>query len=300
MELSNSSPPTRGGVFLPKRYKRILDSGEKPDIFKIKKHFNSIKKQEYPWIYDSPKDANQQSFTNLSNAFKRFFNKESEFPTEHKKGKKDSFYISNDKFQISKNAIKIPHIGWMKLTEELRFKGKIESCNISRTSNKWFVSINMDIPDYKKQRISDNIIGIDAGLKNNLVTSDNISYDFPQPLKHSLDKIKRLHRELSRKEKGSNNRYKAKQKLAKQYYKTSCIRKDYLDKITTKLCSENQAIGVESLVIKSWKNNKKWSRKVSDLGLGMGTNACRHDEVQDSALQQNLVVVDEAGMMSYS
>jgi len=249
-------------------YKRQLDAGFKPDIYQIKKYFNSIKKEQYPWVYECPKWANHQPFIDLKSAFTKFFKEGSGFPTLKKKGKKDSFYINQDHIKVSKNRIRLGILGWYNLTESLRFKGTLKYVTVSRTANKWFVSINVEIPDYKKQRISNKRIGIDVGLKHNFVTSGNEVIQCPQPLKQGLKKLRKLSKEHSRKTKGSENRKKSQMKLAKHHYKISCIRKDFINQLTTKLCEENQFIGVESLSIKSWYNMKTWRRKVSDLGLG--------------------------------
>ena len=64
----------------------------------LKKLWNATKPE---WVYEAPKDANQQPFTDLYNGLNRYFKKQSKFPKMKKKGRcKDSFYISNDKASI--------------------------------------------------------------------------------------------------------------------------------------------------------------------------------------------------------
>lgn len=82
-------------------YKAQLDAKLKPNVFEIKKQFNKIKEAEFPWIKESPKDANQQPFANLKAALTRFFKKTAIFPKFKRKGEHDSFYIANDKFEVS-------------------------------------------------------------------------------------------------------------------------------------------------------------------------------------------------------
>ena len=72
-------------------YQKIRAEGGKPSISEIKKKFNQEKKTLYPWMYETNKDANQQPFSNLQDAFTRFFKHQNRYPKFKKKGIKDSF-----------------------------------------------------------------------------------------------------------------------------------------------------------------------------------------------------------------
>jgi putative transposase len=238
----------------------------KPNANLIKKEFNSIKEKEYPWIYDSPKDANQQPFANLGKAFKAFFDKTRKYPVKKKKGKRDSFYISNDMFRLDDNHIKLPLIGKVKLTEKLRFEGKIMSCTVSRQADSWFASLNVDVGEYKKPRKSNNKIGIDFGIKTLITDQNGNEIQSPKPLKTNLRKLKRLSKRLSKKKEGSKNREKAKIKLSKLHKRISDIRKDFTNKLTTQICNENQVIIIEDLCVKSW--SKMFGKSGTDGCVG--------------------------------
>jgi len=251
-----------------KEYQKQYINNQKPNINDLRKQFNQIKQKEFPWIYDSPKDANQRPFINLKNAFSRFFKKISKYPTLKKKGIRDSFYVSNDKFKLLENKkIKLPRIGIVKLTENLRFKGKIQSAVISRTANDWFVSITVDA-SLEKQRISNEIVGIDLGLNNFTVDSNNAKTNAPKPLKFYTKKLARLHRRLSKKKLGSKNKIKARQKLAKLYQKINNIRQDFIHKLSYKYCNENQIIILEDLSVKNMLKNHKLAKAISDVSWG--------------------------------
>ena len=125
-------------------YKKQLDAGQKPKVFDIKKKFNKDKKTLYPWMSETNKDANQQPFANIQSAFNRFFKKQGGFPVFKKKGVKDSFYISNDKFDIEGKKFWIPKLGWVKGAEPLRFEGKIVSATVKRKASYWFVVVSIE------------------------------------------------------------------------------------------------------------------------------------------------------------
>lgn len=242
-------------------------SQEKLNLPELKKEFNKIKKEQFPWIYEVHKDANQQVFSDLNKSFIRFFKKQSKYPKFKNKHRNNSFYVSNDKFRVEGRYIILPVIGSVKMTEELRFDGKILSARVTKRADKWFVAISCELLDYKLDRISDGAIGIDLGIKTALVCSNGEEFQAPKPLKKNLEKLKKLQKSASRKIKGSQNRKKANQKVAKLHYKISNIRKDFLNKVSTKICRENQTIVIEDLHVKGMMRNHCLARAISDIGF---------------------------------
>ena len=201
----------------------------KPKEYELRKQFNAIKSAQYPFVTEITKCAVQQSIKDLGVAFVRFFKKTSNYPQFHKKGKHDSFYMDNVSFKVVGKKIHIPKLGWVKMREELRFYGKIMSATVSRIADKWFVSIQVDVPlqflnvahvPYyqdnsccENQTVSNDsmeplakdvnlkVVGIDLGVKTMATLSydDKIEkIDAPKPLKRLLSKLKRLQRKLSR------------------------------------------------------------------------------------------------------
>ena len=237
----------------------------KPNAFRLKKKFNIIKEKEFPWIYESPKDVNQQVFVFLGKAFTSFFRKTSKYPQFKKKFGKNSFYISNSTFSLDEKSIRLPVIGNVKMTENLRFSGKINSATVSKEVDKWFVSISIDVGKYTKNTKKINkVIGIDLGLKTFAVCSTGETFDAPKPLQKYKLKLARLQRSHCRKQKGSKNREKSRLRLAKLHYKISNIRKDFLHKLSTKICSENQTIVLEDLKVKNMMKNHQMAKSISD------------------------------------
>jgi len=249
-------------------YKKQLDAGQKPKIFDIKKQFNQEKKTLYPWMSETNKDANQQPFTNLQSAFNRFFKKTAKFPVFKKKGIKDSFYISNDKFGVEEKKFWIPKLGWVKGAEELRFKGKITSATVKRKANYWFVVVSVETESTHAACENQAVVGVDLGIKTLATLSDGKVIESVHPLRKRLGRLKLLQRWLSRKVKGSSNRRKAVQRVSKVHYEVACLRKDVLDKLTTYLCENYQVICVEDLNVSGMMKNHKLALSISDMGFG--------------------------------
>ena len=154
--------------------------------------------------------------------------------------------------------------------QELRFEGEIKRVTISRTANRWFVSIIVDTgtPNTPRDTRGFPVVGIDVGI-NTLATLDNgKQYPNPRPLKRYERKLKREQRKLSKKVFLSNNWYKQKRKVEKLHYRIACIRKDAQHKATTEIVHTASGICVETLKIANMLKNKNLAKALSDSALG--------------------------------
>lgn len=249
-------------------WKNQYNAGFKPSGASLKKKFNTIKYEEFPWLKDIPRDCHSEPFVNVQLAYNKFFKKLSDYPSYHSKKKHNSFYVSNDKFSISEDIIKLPRIGKVKMSEELRFKGKIMSTTVSRRAGRYFVSVSVEIDNYKKSRKSNGVVGVDLGLKDFVVLSTGEKIKSPKSTYNYAKKLRRANKKLSRTVKGSKNRKKQVLKVSKIHYRISNIRKDFLHKLSTRLVSENQAISLETLNVSGMVRNRKLSKAISDAGWG--------------------------------
>ena len=239
-----------------------------PSQFKLRKQLNFIKKTKFPFMFDVTKCSPQEAIIQLGKAFDNFFKGRAKYPQFRKKGINDKFSLTNDQFKIIGKNIKIPNLGWVKLTENLRFNGKIMNATIFKKGTKWFVSIGVEINETPKPLPrTDKAIGIDLGITDLAVLSNGTKVQAPKPLKSKLKQLRRLSKQLSRKQKGSKNREKAKTKLSRLHYKISCIRKDFIHKLTTKLVKMYDVICIENLNVKGMVKNRKLSRAISDLSF---------------------------------
>lgn len=243
-----------------------------PNHGKINKLFNAIKREQFPFVLEITKCAPQIAIQQLGDAYKRFFKGESKHPQFRKKGEKDRFSLSNDVFKLknenNQHLIQIPKLGWVRMKEGLRFQGKILSATISTRGERWFVSINIELSEeiLPLPKIQQSV-SLDLGITHLATLSDGTKFQAPKPLKTQLKKLRRLSRELSRKQKGSNNRAKAKAKLSRLYYRISNIRKDFLHKLTTELVRKFDVICLEDLNVKGMMKNRRLSRAIHDLGF---------------------------------
>lgn len=113
----------------------------KPSQLALRRQLNAIKREQFAWMLEVTKNAPQMAIIQLGAAFKNFFAKRASYPRPRKKGVDDKFTLTNDQFKVNGSRMRIPHIGWVRMREALRFKGKIISATISRIANRWFVSL---------------------------------------------------------------------------------------------------------------------------------------------------------------
>ena len=240
----------------------------KPSQGKLRKQLNAIKREQYPFMLEVTKCSPQMAIIQLGDAFNRFFKGQAKYPKSRKKGKDDRFTLSNDQFRIDGQRIKIPNLGWVKMSEPLRFDGKTLSAKVFKKGGEWFVSVAVELAQVIQPKPkTGKSIGIDLGITDLLVLSNGMKIQAPKPLKTQLAKLRRLNKSLSRKQKGSANREKAKTKLSRLHAKIGNIRSNSLHQITTYLVSEYDVLAIEDLNVSGMVKNRKLSRAISDLGF---------------------------------
>lgn len=244
----------------------------KPSQGKLRKQLNAIKREKYPFMLEVTKCSPQLAIMQLGDTFKRFFKGESKYPQFRKKGVNDRFSLSNDQFKLKlkkdKPFIQIPNLGLVRMTEHLRYNGKILSAKVFTKGGKWFVSVAVELDDTQKPLPkTGKSVGLDLGITDLATLSDSTKIQAPKPLKNKLKKLQRLSKSLSRKQKGSKNREKVKTKLSRLHYKIACIRKDYLHKLTTNIVKQFDMICIENLNVKGMVKNRKLARSIHDLGF---------------------------------
>jgi len=153
----------------------------------------------------------------------------------------------------------------IKIVQHRQFDGEIKSCTVSKTpTNKYYISILVD-EDIKQLPKSNNKVGIDLGITDFAITSDGEVFENPKWLRKSEKRLTKLQRDLSRKKKSSNNRNKARLKVAKLHEKIANQRKDFLHKLSSKIINENQVIVLEDLKVCNMLKNHKLAKAISEV-----------------------------------
>lgn len=242
--------------------------------YDLNKMVTELKKEkDREWLNEVNAQSLQQSVQNLETAYINFFRNKKGFPRfKSKKTNRHTFKIpQNVKIDYENKRIFLVKIGYVKLKIDRIIQGEIKSATVKQVpSGKYFVSVLVEDgicePDTKELN-KDKAIGIDLGLKHFAILSNGTKIENPKALKKHLAKLKILQKRLSKKEKGSNNRNKARIKVAKQHEKIANIRKDFLQKLSTQIINDSQidTICLETLNISGMLQNHKLAQAISDV-----------------------------------
>lgn len=242
----------------------------KPSQMALRRQLNAIKREQFPWMLEVTKNAPQMAIIQLGEAFKHFFAGRAKYPKFRKKGVHDRFTLTNDQFRVEGSRIRIPTLGWVRMRESLRFAGKVMSATVSRQADRWYVSITVDTLDQSHLPKAENqgAVGVDLGVSA-LATLSTGEPPVPGPKAHKalLRRLRRLSRSLSRKQKGSANRRKAKARLARLHARIGNIRQDALHQLTTDLSRRFHTIGIEDLNVRGMLGNRHLARSIADMGF---------------------------------
>ena len=251
-------------------------------LSQLGKYLTNLKKQdEYLFLNDVYAMCLQQSLNDMIKAYDNFFKYHKGYPKfKSKKETKQSFRFTNYIFRYNKKKINGNRITLIKQLQNILFKcskkyeiylnhnqNKIHSVTLVKTSTeKYYLSICIDYDIYQKEKL-DTVIGLDLGIKDFIIDSNGNRYENKHFYKKQQTKLKKLQRQLSKKQKGSNNRNKIRIKIAKVHEKIRNQRLNYLHQITSKLVNENQVICIEDLNVKGMMSNHKLAKSIQELSL---------------------------------
>ncbi|MEA5537235.1 RNA-guided endonuclease TnpB family protein [Crocosphaera sp. XPORK-15E] len=264
---------------------------KKPDSKLLSSRLTSLKKtEEKIWLGEVSAVPLQQSLRDLDIAFKNFFDsctgkrkgKKVKPPKFKKRKSKQSAKFTNNGFKVNQHNVYLAKIGKLKIVWSRELPSKPSSVTVIKDSaDRYFLSFvcevnpipltpnNNSTPRLRsvlKLSGAEASIGVDLGIIDFATLSNGEKIKAPKPLKSNLKQLRRLQKNLSRKQKGSKRREVARLKVAKLHAKITDIRTDFLHKLSTKLIQENQLIALEDLNVSGMVKNRKLSRAISDLG----------------------------------
>ena len=261
---------------------------------------------ERPYLKEVDSCSLRCSLFNLDDAFKRWYKGQGEYPKF--KGKynskrsyrtncisstyKDKTYQSIE-VDLKRHIIKLPKLKEVSIKgyRDLEYlPGRIINATIEQASTlKYYVSVLVEEDDVYTKLKPRKIIGIDLGIKDIVITSDNEKIGNPRLIEKYEKRIKRCARELSRRVKGSNNYNKTKKKLAVLHQKLKNARRYFIHQITKKLVIENDIIVTESLKLKDMIEEKTLSKQLANVSLG---ELCRVLEYKAKIYGKKYIKID--------
>lgn len=248
------------------RSKEYTQNKTKIGFVASSKRLTEIKKShEFAWLREVSSVALQQSLRNQDVAFSNFFAKRGGYPKfKHKHGHQSirlvggGFRVKGGRLYIAKSDVPLD-ISLSRPLPEV-----VTSITVSKDrAGRYFVAFQGE-KDTKHLPNLDGSIGLDMGLESFLTTSNGEKIAPQKVYRKTEAKLGRYQRMMARKVKGSNNRNKARIKVARIHARIADTRKDFLHKLSTKIVRENQTITVESLNVAGMLKNHNLAKSISD------------------------------------
>lgn len=260
--------------------KKIIGIKIKSNItgFQFAQQLPSVKaKPDLVWLCEVSNVPLQQTLINLGSAYADFFKKKKGYPNFKKKHSHQSFSLTkngfrfiNNQFYIAKSKDPIA-VGFGRNGKNRYLPSEPSSCAISKTpTGKYYVSFVCEYIPTKTNGTGN--LGIDLGIKDFLVDSNGNKISNPKFLNQHERNLKRKQQKLSKCQKGSIRRNKARLKVAKIHETITNARNNFQHQLSRKLINENQVIGIENLIVKNMVKNRKLSKAISQVGWSSFVN----------------------------
>ena len=174
-------------------------------------------KAEFPWIAEAPHHCLLQAIADVDTAFQRFFKGEAGYPKFQRRGRKDSFRFPDPKqFAIGNEWIKLPKFGFVEWVRHREIIGKPKSVTVIREGNWWFASVLCEIDESLPEPGSADFgerLGIDLGVVVPIMLSTGEQIPVARTPPRETRRSRKLHKQLSRQQRGSANRAKTIRRL---------------------------------------------------------------------------------------
>jgi putative transposase len=277
------------------RVEQRLDERESDPTIKVpwtlpglRREWNRAKHEVAPWWPENSKEAYSSGLDGLARALKSWSDSRSGrrkgrpvgFPRAKRKGRSREacrFTTGVIRCEPDRRHVTLPRLARIHTHESTRKlarridqgTARILAATVSRTADCWYVSFTCEVTRNLPARNGvGTVVGVDVGIRQLAVLSDG-SPPVPNPhaLADSLREIRRLNRELARRELGSRRRNRTKQQLGRVHARAANLRRDALHKLTTRLATEYGTVVVEQLNLAGMVRNRPLARSLSDSGL---------------------------------
>lgn len=254
---------------LAERTRRYKDEGKSTTYVDTAKWLTSWKQdEELAFLREVSNVPLQQTLRAQQVAFNNFFGKRARYPRFKSRKKSwrsatfqnNAFTFRDGKLRLAKAADPLA-IRWHRpLPEGAQPSTVTVSCD---AAGRWFVSILVE-ETLTPLPATSRAVGIDAGLDHLVTLSTGVKIANPRHERRDRRRLARAQKALSRKEKGSQNRAKARLKVARVHARIADRRRDHLHKLSTRLVRENQALAIEDLTVRNMLKNHCLARAISD------------------------------------
>lgn len=255
--------------FLDNRQTAYIQSGKTLSYNDCARDLTVLKK-DLTWLRDADSIALQSALKELDTAFQNFFRglktgKKVGYPAFRRKRTWNPSYTTKQHIELRDNAVKLPKLGWVRAKVSRKIDGRILRATVSRASTgKYFVSLIFTDVKFEPLAKTDKRVGMDMGLEDFVVTSDNDRIPDLRFFKQYQKKLAWAQRQLARKPRGSKNYAKQKLRVARIHEKIANCRQDFLHKASLDVVRKYDVICLEDLAVKNMMRNHHLAKSIAD------------------------------------
>lgn len=240
---------------------RQYKAGEKPNALALKKEFNAVKYAIYPHLEEISQYPVSQAFADLRQAWSNFFRslkqKDGQFDRPRRKtkrGSRPSAYFANTAIKIDGRRIYIQKLGWVRLREELRFKGRVMGARVSREGRRWYIAIQVEVPYVRHRRRTKNrvkeMIGVDLGSTELAVLSNGERHLAPKSYNRRVVHLGHLQAKAAALTKGSNRHQRMQERIRVLHAKIARERRGAQHRLTAHLTRRFRNLAIQRWNVK--------------------------------------------------
>ena len=250
----------------------------------LSKYFHGIllKDEQYAWLKEQNTKVMKQSIRQMLSAYDKFFKQHNGFPKfKSKKDKQSALFpleaiSKGNKFNERKITLTQPLKDIRFRCSDLYFKRlqiykeKIRCATLSKTkSGNYFLSILVELPQEEIIRFehANEHVGIDLGVKDFVITSDGEVFENKHFFKSQEKRIAKLQRQLSKKQKGSNNRNKQRIKIAMAFESLTNQKEAYIHSVVNELLTYYDTVFMEDLNVQGMLKNHNLAKAIQEVGF---------------------------------
>jgi len=235
------------------------------------------RKEETEWLSEVSAVTLQQSLRNLNQAFTNFFEGRAEYPSfKSKKAGQTARYVGTA-FDIreenGKRKLRLSKMpGLINIRWSRELPSEPSSCTVTKNAagqyHVCFVCTEevRQLPRVNGEGGDLEFVGVDLGIESLAVLSTGEKVGNPRWFENEYDRLRREQQKLSRKGKGSNNWERQRKRVAKVHQRIQDRRKDFIEKLTTRLVENFDVIVVEDLSVKNMQQNGNLARHIGQAG----------------------------------
>ncbi len=235
------------------------------------------KEEETEWLSEVSAVTLQQSLRNLNQAFTNFFEGRAEYPSfKSKKAGQTARYVGTA-FDIreenGKRKLRLSKMpGLINIRWSRELPSEPSSCTVTKNAaGQYHVCFVCTEEVRRLPRVNGEggdleFVGVDLGIESLAVLSTGEKVGNPRWFENEYKRLRCEQQKLSRKEKGSNNWERQRKRVAKVHQRIQDRRKDFIEKLTTRLVEKFDVIVVEDLSVKNMQQNGKLARHITQAG----------------------------------